>query len=210
MSVGDVDGDRSGSLKLTGEENPPPPEPEQSDLVAQDDFAFVTLLDLEEPAGQSDGISLGDALANDYDPDPEDTFEIISVSGADGTDSTADENGWFGWVEGSNGGELRLNLDGTYQIRDPGGEDFVNPGLFDPLTTTIDYEIMDNHGVIASATIHVDIAPATSLSLCTELKNRESRDRRRSGFAAFRAIRGTALSGAPLATLQSSPKSLLS
>ena len=160
MSVGDVDGDRNGSLKLSGEEDTPPPEPEPSDLVAQDDFAFVTLLDLEEPAGQSDGISLGDALANDYDPDPGDTFEIISVSGANGTDNTADENGWFGWVEGSNGGELRLNLDGTYQIRDPGGEDFVNPGLFDPLTTTIDYEIMDNHGVIASATIHVDIEPS--------------------------------------------------
>lgn len=152
MSVGDIDGNRNGSLKLTGEENPPDPEP--STLIARDDFDELDLSIAENQASLSSGIALaGNALVNDSDPDLGDTFDIISVSGTDGTDNSADVDGWFGWVAGSGGGELRLNIDGTYEIRDTTGV------LFDlePIETSIDYEIMDNHGVVSSATIFVEL-----------------------------------------------------
>lgn len=152
MSVGDVDGDRNGSLKLSGEENPPEPEP--STLIARDDFDDVDLSTAENQASLVSGISLaGNALINDSDPDLGDTFDIISVTGTDGTDTSADVDGWFGWVAGSDGGELRLNVDGTYEIRDTTGV-LLN---FEPMQTSIDYEIMDNHGVVASATIFVEL-----------------------------------------------------
>ena len=87
------------------------------------------------------------ALDNDIDPDG-DTLEIISF----GTDTTADGDGWFDWQTGSNGGELRLNTDGTFQFRDIAGE-FEELGSGQFVTTELAYEISDGRGGTDTATI---------------------------------------------------------
>ncbi len=154
-SVGDVDGSRNGSLKLSGEEVIPPPV--DSTLVALNDYgiANIEVITGGEVDTVVDPFDLGSAISwvvNDSDPDG-DSFELISVSGANGTsDTDADGDDWFGWVDGDVGGEIRLNgVTGEVQIRDFDGE------LFSFDQTSISYTIEDSTGVTATAVVTVEL-----------------------------------------------------
>lgn len=85
------------------------------------------------------------ALDNDFDPDG-DTIRIVSA----GTDTTADPDGWFDWQAASNGGEIRLNTDGTFQFRDLSFA-FEELGPDDLALTSLDYAISDGKGATARA-----------------------------------------------------------
>ena len=159
-SVGDVDGSRDGSLKLTGEavENPDP-----NSVVAVDDAATVPGELLETIDALQTGLTVGNAISNDYDPDFAtfgDTFDITSISSGGVTDETVDMDGWFGWLDADQGGQIRVHQDGTIQFRDLNGEDFgMGFEIFAPLTTSVEYEILDSRGAIDTAVISITILP---------------------------------------------------
>lgn len=155
-SVGDVDGSRNGSLKLAGEETTPPDEP--STVVAENDFGIGDGAEVQNggisPAEGPGGLL--DWRTNDFDPEG-DTFQLTTLSGAGGTSSsTADALGWFDWVDGDMGGEIRLNaLTGIVEVRDIDG-DFA--GLSDTaVQTSISYEITDSTGATDTATVTVEL-----------------------------------------------------
>lgn len=148
-SVGDVDGGRNGSLKLTGEE--------LSTVVAKDDAAAFALAAVQS----GDAVFEDSILLNDFDPEG-DTFDIISASGADGTDTAADDSdamGSFFSVAGDNGGVFQVYTDGTVLLTDPNG-DFVS-GF--PIDTSITYTIEDDTGAtdsaVVTATVDEDAGP---------------------------------------------------
>ena len=126
-----------------------------STVIAEDDVALLTVEDLFVGTGPDGEIALGNVYDNDSDPEG-DPFSVFQVVGAD-TDNIVDDNGFFGWVEASNGGEIRVNEDGSYQFRDLDGV-VADQLLFEPLVeTTIEYAIMDDTGATDSASITVSI-----------------------------------------------------
>lgn len=143
----DVDaGARHGNRPPIAEDDPEPP---------------IANLDLVDPITWTNNTitATGNALANDSDPDG-DTIVISSA----GADTTADADGWFDWQEGSAGGEIRLNLDGTYQFRDP-DLDFAGLTTADGVVnTSVEYRIADESGEIDTAelifAIRSDLAPS--------------------------------------------------
>jgi len=97
-SVGDVDGSRNDSLKLTGDETDDNSGP--GTVVAEDDFFSVD----GDLLGGASVVNTGNAYADngsgeDFDPEG-DSFQIISVLNSTTTDDTADANGWFDWLAG--------------------------------------------------------------------------------------------------------------
>lgn len=126
-----------------------------STVDAVDDFATVggQLLATEE--GMTSGITLGNVYDNDTDPDGDDFF-AFQVAGQT-VDTTPDADGFFGWVDANNGGQIRVNIDGTYQFRDP-NSDFANGQFLDlSIPTSVEYSIEDTTGATDTATITVDV-----------------------------------------------------
>ena len=155
-SVGDVDGSREDSLKLTGEEVFPEPEPEPDPnlVIAEDDFATVAGEDLLF----GDAILLGNVSLNDSDPDG-DLFGISSVSGGGVTDTTPDEDGWFDWIGADQGGEIRINTDGSFEFRDVDNVFDGGEAILFPVETSVQYEVLDERGATDTATVTVEVMP---------------------------------------------------
>ncbi|MEM7507935.1 MAG: hypothetical protein AAF415_14450 [Pseudomonadota bacterium] len=126
-----------------------------STVDAVDDFASIFGDVLATPDGEINGITLGNVYDNDIDPDGDDFF-AFQVEGQT-LDNTADADGFFGWVDADAGGQIRVNLDGTYQFRDPNA-DFA-AGQFAELSrsTSITYSIEDTTGATDTATITVEV-----------------------------------------------------
>lgn len=131
----------------------PPVEP--GTVIANDDSGFLTSDDLEFLAGPDGEINLGNVYINDSDPEGDD-FSVSMVTGTAAVES-ADPDGYFGWVDASNGGQIRVNEDGSYQFRDFDGS-VADTLLFEDLvTTSIEYEITDATGATDTANITVTI-----------------------------------------------------
>ena len=159
-SVGDVNGSRNGSLKLTGEEKPPV----ASTVVAENDIGEVDLTGVT--AGDTVGVNglfSADPLnwkVNDFDPEG-DSFDLIGVAGAGGATAGVDATtGWSGWVAADIdidfdgigdfvGGEVRLNVDGRVEMRDTG--DLGGGG-----TAIVSYTVEDTTGAQDSAQVLIE------------------------------------------------------
>ncbi|MEM0921561.1 MAG: SdrD B-like domain-containing protein [Pseudomonadota bacterium] len=140
-----------------------------STVVAEDDLRGpIQVLTLFDDEFNPVVFDLGNALTGtgasisglgaDFDPDG-DSFQVSRL----GTDTTPDSDGFFGFVDGTRGGELRLNVDGTIEFRDIDG-DFVGlSGAFPPVeigqtvTTQFEYEIIDSTGATDTAIITIEL-----------------------------------------------------
>ncbi|MEM7055954.1 MAG: hypothetical protein AAF557_00055 [Pseudomonadota bacterium] len=163
FNLGDVSGVSQMAIHLPGSGaidtlrfTPDAPPADPSTVIAEDDDGFLTTEDLFFLAGSDGEISLGNVYDNDSDPEG-DPFSVSMVTGGT-SDDTADADGYYGWVDASNGGQIRVNEDGSYQFRDV-NDAVVDQLIFAPLvTTSIDYTIMDDTGATDMATISVTVA----------------------------------------------------
>jgi hypothetical protein len=123
----------------------------ENSVQAENDDAFI-----DESALIISALAVGNALLNDSDPEG-DLFAVTSVSG----DAVADGAGWFGWVAGSNGGEIRVNINGDYELRDLNGDFDLVEGV--TRATSIDYTITDAQGATDTATITITVTGENSV-----------------------------------------------
>ncbi|MEF8843520.1 MAG: Ig-like domain-containing protein, partial [Haloarculaceae archaeon] len=89
----------------------------------------------------------GDVLANDTDPDTNDTLTIAEVNGASSNVGSA--------VTGSGGGAFMINADGSYDF-DP-GTDFDDLAVGESATTSVTYQVADGNGGTDTATLTVTV-----------------------------------------------------
>lgn len=135
-------------------------DPEPSTVVAEDDTAQIELFDLFNPDGFA---TVGNVYDNDFDPDIAGggtggiDFVVTQVTGTT-TDDIVDADGFFGWVDADNGGQIRVNTDGSIQIRDDDGVLQDALSNLPVLTTSISYEIVDDTGAVDDALISITIA----------------------------------------------------
>lgn len=99
--------------------------------------------------GASDEASIlgGNVLDNDSDIDRLDTLSVNSVNG--------DETAVGTQITLASGALLTLNQDGTYQYDPNGAWDFLNDG--ESAVDTFSYEVSDDHGATASASVSIEI-----------------------------------------------------
>ncbi|WP_238370338.1 PKD domain-containing protein [Heliomarina baculiformis] len=90
--------------------------------------------------------TIGNVLLNDDNPTG-DPFSVVGlngykITGAPKTDDTIDSSNKFGWIWGDQGGQFRVNADGTVEFRD---RDLQFAGLTagQSITTSISYLIAD-------------------------------------------------------------------
>lgn len=85
-------------------------------------------------------------LTNDADANG-DTLEIAAIDGVDVTD-----DGWQGWRDASNGGQIVINTDGRVQFRD-NGFDFAEMEPGEAIDTSLTYTVSDGNGGTDTATV---------------------------------------------------------
>ncbi len=138
-SVGDVDGDRSDSLKIGGTAPDTPDEPEEPVITntANSDTMVVLENEAFETDGTTDALTDGvfSILANDTSTDGTDSFAYDGdVTGVNG-----DTNAVAQVVEGSNGGQLIVYADGSVDFSANGDFDSLND--FESANTSFEYQI---------------------------------------------------------------------
>ncbi|MEM9709481.1 MAG: PA14 domain-containing protein [Pseudomonadota bacterium] len=124
------------SFTVAGSFEAGPPAP--PDAVA-DTSDPVGTSELRDAGGNVVKIDGPNVLANDTDPNG-DPISIITIGG-----DTVTEDGWQGWRDASNGGQIAMNTDGRVQFRDV-DFDFVNLALGASVETSLVYEISDGNG----------------------------------------------------------------
>ena len=140
-SVGEIDGSRDGSLKISdqtdGEINLPP--------VAEDDS--ITILE-DGAVGPGEATSLN-ILANDSDPDG----DPLTITSIDGTAAPGEPIS----VTTANGVETSVTITETGDVvfLTDGAFDALGVGEFDSLT--LDYTVSDGNGGEDSATVTINI-----------------------------------------------------
>ncbi len=138
-SVGEIDGSRDDSLKIGGTSPDTPDQPDEPVLTNTANNDALTVLENEgfETDGTTDTLSTGElsVLANDTSTDGVDNFiyngDVIGVNG--------DANAVAQIVDGSNGGQLMIYADGTFDFSANGDFDALNN--FESANTSFDYQI---------------------------------------------------------------------
>lgn len=127
-----------------------------STVVAENDTYFLAYDDLIQDGGNlifefgaADSI-----LLNDSDPDM-DNFAVSAVGGI-----STPAGGPFGPADGSDFGKIIVNTDGTFRFQltpDDISDVFQQGDFADPLTTTFQYQIMDDSSDMAVDTAEISI-----------------------------------------------------
>ncbi len=144
------------SFAIEGEFDPGPNEAPD----AVDDSNDVLLADLTDGTGAARKLNGDNILANDTDANG-DTLAITAIDG-----EAVTSEGWQGWRDASNGGEIVINTDGRVQFRDPEFE-FADLAPGEIVETSLDYTISDGNGGSDTATVTFAISEDDMLMLTT-------------------------------------------
>ena len=125
--------------------------PNTSPTANDDDNGPFLVSQLSDGTGSAVKLEGDNVLSNDSDPDG-DALAIIGVGG-----DTVTTNGWQGWRDASNGGQIALNTDGRVRFRDI-DFDFADLSAGEAIDTSLEYTVSDGNGGTASALITFTIA----------------------------------------------------
>ncbi|MDA9865060.1 Ig-like domain-containing protein [bacterium] len=127
--------------------------PNVDPVAEDDDFGPFFTSELLDAGGSVVKINGTNVLSNDSDANG-DELDIVAI---DGSAVTAD--GWQGWRDASNGGQIVLNTDGRVQFRaDDFDLDFGGLAEGETVDTSLVYEISDGNGGTDTATVTFTIA----------------------------------------------------
>ena len=108
-------------------------------------------------AGEDTIVPLTNVLANDTDPDTNDTLSVAAVNGSPANVGTP--------VAGDNGGLVTINPDGSATF-DPNG-DFEALGEGETATTTVSYTVSDGKGGTDTTTVTVTVTGTNDAPVAT-------------------------------------------
>ena len=119
--------------------------------VAQDDENGPLMTSELSVDGSAVKINGDNILDNDSDANG-DALDIIAIDGV-----AVSGDGWQGWRDASNGGQIVINTDGRVQFRDT-SFDFADLGAGETIDTSLDYTVSDGNGGTDTATVSFTIS----------------------------------------------------